>query len=59
MDPEYFTFKETLEYLKLSRSKLARMMKAGEVPYARIGKRILFRKADLDQFVESRLVKPK
>jgi len=59
MDSELLTFKETLEYLKISRSKLSRMMKAGEITFARIGKRVIFRKVDLDEFVKSRLVKPK
>jgi excisionase family DNA binding protein len=58
MDPELFTFKETLEFLRISRSKLDRMIKNREVPFVKLGKRILFRKVDLDRLVESRLVKP-
>jgi len=58
MTPELMTFREALEALRIGKTKLTAMMKAREIPYVKMGKRVFFRRVDLDRFIESRLVKP-
>ena len=50
------TKKEVLEYLRVSRSTLDhRLMK--EIPYIKLGKRVLFRKSDIEAYLKSKTVK--
>jgi excisionase family DNA binding protein len=51
------TKKEILEYLKISNRTLYLLMKRHAFPYIKLGKRVLFRKRDIDEFLESKLVK--
>ena len=44
--------KEAAEYLAISPTSLRRNQWSGELPYVRIGKRILFDIKDLDRFIE-------
>jgi excisionase family DNA binding protein len=49
------TKKEVSEYLRVSRSTLDhRLMK--EIPYIKLGKRVLFRKSVIDKYLEKKTV---
>ena len=54
---ELFTKKDVLELLKISTATLDRIMKKKEIPYIKLERKVLFRKSDIDKFLESRLVK--
>jgi excisionase family DNA binding protein len=47
----FMTLPEVKEYLRLSRSTIERHVRAGRLRNIQIGKRILFRKTAVDQFV--------
>ena len=38
---------------------LHRLMKSGAFPYIKLARKVLFRKEDIDRFLESKLIKPK
>lgn len=57
MEREYLTKEEASELLRISRPTLDRMIKRKEIPYIKLGRRVLFRKKDIDEFLESKLVK--
>jgi len=54
---ELLTINEALEYLKISRGSLYKLMKQKAFPYIKLEKRVLFRKSDIDKFLESKTVK--
>ena len=54
---ELLTKKDVLELLKISTATLDRIMKKKEIPYIKLERKVLFRKSDIDKFLESRLVK--
>jgi excisionase family DNA binding protein len=56
METPYLTKKELGEYLKVSRWIVERLMREG-LPHITLGRRVLFRKKDIDAFLEKRLVK--
>lgn len=56
-DKELLTIKDLMAYLSIGRSSIYKILKVGELPYIKLGKRVLFRKKDVDKFLESRLVK--
>lgn len=47
----FFTFKETEEYLSVSRHMLQKLMKS-ELPCHRIGKKIVFLKDDVAEWIK-------
>ncbi len=55
-DKEYFTKLEAAEYTRLSRATVDRLMKAGTLRFVKVGKRVVFRKKDLDSFMAVRVV---
>jgi len=57
LERDLFTRKEIMEYLRISRGTLDRMMKRRDLPFIKLGKKVLFRKQDIDRFLESKLVK--
>ena len=57
MDTELLTIHQVLERLHISRTTLYRHVKARELPHVKLGKRVLFRKADVEKFITSNLVK--
>ena len=57
MERDVLTIEQLQEYLSCSRSFVYAMMKEHKLPHAKIGKRVYFRKKDVDKFLESRLVK--
>jgi excisionase family DNA binding protein len=52
MNQKFLTETEAQEYLKLSRTYLYFFRKRGELPYIKIGKKILYDVDDLQKFVE-------
>ena len=54
---EYLTKDQLVQYLKLSRPTINRLMKQRAFPFIKLDRRVLFRKADIDQFMTSKLVK--
>ena len=52
MDNKYMNSSETAQYLNMSRSYLYAMTRKGVIPCFRpFGKKMLFRKTDLDAFI--------
>jgi excisionase family DNA binding protein len=49
---------DVMEYLGISRPTLQRLMKKLAFPYIKLDKTVLFRKADIDAYLEAHLVKP-
>ncbi len=53
------TLDELSEYLKVSKSTLYKLVQAGKVPGTKIGKHWRFRKATIDQWIDSNQVESK
>jgi excisionase family DNA binding protein len=47
------TMPEVMQYLRLSRAAVHRLVRAGRLPVVRIGGRVLFRKETLDAFISN------
>jgi excisionase family DNA binding protein len=54
-DDRLLSQKEVLEYLGISSETLLKLRKEG-LPYLKLRKRVLFRKSDIDAFLESRKI---
>jgi len=54
---ELLTRAQVMEYLKISRTTLQKLMKQKAFPYIKLERKVLFRKKDIDKFLESKLVK--
>lgn len=54
---ELLTKQETIEYLRISMNTLYRLMKSGELTYIKLERKVLFKKEDIDKFIESKKVK--
>ena len=57
MDIELLTIPEVLKLLRISRMTLYRQMAVGKLPHVKLGRRVLFRKADVEKFITSKIVK--
>lgn len=53
---EIMNTEETANYLKISMPTLYKMIQRNEIPYVRLGSRILFRKNTIDAFLKSKEV---
>ena len=51
------TRKELMDYLKIKQSTLRKLMLRNEFPYFKLERRVLFRKDDIDKWLESKRVK--
>jgi len=51
------TKKEVQEYLRISSATLDRLIKNKNIPHIKLGRRVLFKKSDIDKFLESKKVK--
>ena len=56
METEYLTKNELMAYLKVSRTIIEKLMRQG-LPRIKLDRRVLFRREDVDRFLEKRLVK--
>jgi excisionase family DNA binding protein len=57
MEKQLLTIAELQEYLSISRTTVFNLMKAKRIKYARVGRRVLFRKSDIDDFIQKSIVK--
>lgn len=55
--PEFLTKDDLIRILKISRPTINRLMKQKAFPFIKLERRVLFRKADIDRFLESKTVK--
>jgi len=51
------TREDLMEYLKIKRSTLQKLMNRMDLPYFKLGRRVLFKKAEIDRWLESKRVK--
>ena len=56
--PEIISIAEAAAYLTISKYFLYTLVKGGFVPYAKIGKRIVFRQKDLFDWIGNNVVQP-
>jgi excisionase family DNA binding protein len=56
METEYLTKKEVLAYMKVSRTIIEKLMRQG-LPHIKLDRRVLFRKKDVDAFLEKKIIK--
>jgi excisionase family DNA binding protein len=57
MDKQLLTIAELMEYLSISRTTVFKLMKDKRIKYAKVGRRVLFRKSDIDEFIQKCMVK--
>jgi excisionase family DNA binding protein len=55
--PDLMTKAEVMDYLRISRATLQRLMKDFAFPFIKFGKRVLFRRSEIDAYLESKTVK--
>ncbi len=55
---DLMTKAEVLDYLKISLPTLNRLLKRTAFPYFKLDRRVLFRKRDIDAYLEAHMVKP-
>lgn len=55
-EKKLLTKQEAIEYLRISMNTLYRLMKSGELPYIKLERKVLFKKEDIDKFIESKRV---
>ncbi len=55
--PDLLTRQEAMDYLRISKRTLDNLMRKRDIPFIKIGKKVLFRKADIDAWLESKVVK--
>ena len=57
MEKDLLSQADLLEYLQIGRTTLFNLLKKNELPHIRLGRKLLFRKKDIDKFLEAHLVK--
>jgi len=55
-DDIFMTRAELMEYLKIRRTTLQRLMNRKEFPWFKLDRRILFKKSDIDKWLESKRI---
>ena len=53
MEPEFYTIKEVAQLLRVSELWVRRRMDKGEIPSFKLGRKRLFKKEEIDQWVNS------
>jgi len=56
MDKTYLTKKDLMGYLSISKATVEKLMKQG-LPHVKLERRVLFRRADVDKWLESKIVR--
>jgi excisionase family DNA binding protein len=51
------TRKDVMDYLKIKGTTLRRLMQRREFPYFKLDRRVLFKKSDIDRWLETKRVK--
>lgn len=54
---DILTREELVAYLKIGKGTLHKLMKQNAFPYIKLERKVLFRKADIDKWLESKMVK--
>ena len=54
---DLLTVKEVLKYLRISRTSLYRLIKEQDFPCIKLGGKLLFRKHEIDKYLETKKVK--
>lgn len=54
---DLMTRQEVIEFLRISPMTLHRLMKERKFPFIKLGKRVLFRRSEIDSYLESNTVK--
>jgi excisionase family DNA binding protein len=57
MESAFWTKKELEEYLHVSHGTIDKIMKTKQVAFIKVGKKVLFRKTDIDAWLETKRVK--
>lgn len=57
MELDLMTKKEMMEYLRISKGTLDKMMRKREIPFIKLGKRVLFKRQEIDNWLKSKSVK--
>jgi excisionase family DNA binding protein len=57
MDREILTKTELMEYLRISRGTVDNWMKKQGMPFFKVEKKVLFRKSNIDTWLESKVVR--
>ena len=57
MQNDLMTKAEVMAYLRISKQTLDKMMKAREIPFFKLKRKVLFRRSELDRWLESNRVK--
>jgi len=56
-DDRLLSKKQAAEYLNISIGTLEKLMREKELPYIKLERKVLFRKSDIDKFLEDRTIK--
>ena len=56
-DAEYMTKREVVEYTRLSIAMIDRLMRDKKLKFGKVGRKVFFRKRDVDAFMGRHLVK--
>ena len=54
---ELLTREQIMEYLQIGHSTLSKLMRLKAFPYIKLERKVLFRKEDIDKFLESKIIK--
>ena len=54
---KYMTSAEVMEYLRIRRNTLLKWRRLG-LPFVKVGRKLVYRREDIDRFMERHLVKP-
>ena len=55
---QYLTLDDTVSLIGLSRSKLYRLTSRKQIPFLKVGGKIIFRQSDLDSWLDAQAVQP-
>ncbi|MEW6378582.1 MAG: helix-turn-helix domain-containing protein [bacterium] len=53
MEPKFYTIKEVAQLLRVSELWVRRRMDKGEIPSFKLGRKRLFKKEEIEQWIES------
>ncbi len=56
MEHDLLNKEELLEFLRVSRRSLDRMIERREFPFIKLGRRILFKKSDIEAWIETKKI---
>jgi excisionase family DNA binding protein len=57
MEKAFLTKKDLETYLSISHGTVSKLMATRQIPFIKVGKKVLFRKADVDRWIESKIVR--